>query len=96
LTKESRAPKSLDPLDELLWVVDSGATRHMIYCRDVFTEFSTLQQPVVIETASGAELQAVDQSTVVLNVPRDGTIHAIVLTEVLYAPGLAGSLISVS
>jgi hypothetical protein len=96
LTKESRAPKSLDPLDELLWVVDSGATRYIIYYRDVFTEFSTLQQPVVIETVSGAELQAVGQGIVVLKVPRDDTIHAIALTEVLYAPGLTGSLISVS
>jgi hypothetical protein len=96
LTEESRASKSLDPLDELLWVVDSGATRYMIYYRDAFTEFSALQQPVVIETASGAELQAVDQGTVVLKVSRDGTIYAIALTEVLYTLGLSGSLISVS
>jgi hypothetical protein len=68
----------------------------MIYYRDTFTEFSTLQQPVVIETVSGAELQAVGQGTVVLKVLRDDTIHAIALTEVLYTLGLTGSLISVS
>jgi hypothetical protein len=95
LTVENRAPKSLGSLDELLWVVDSGASRHMTYCRDAFTEFSALEEPIVIQTANGTELQAVGQGTVVLKVPRSGSIRLVELTEVLYVPGLAGSLISV-
>jgi hypothetical protein len=94
-TVDNRASGSLGSLDELLWVVDSGASRHMTYCRDAFTEFSALQEPIVIQTANGAELQAVGQGTVVLKVPRKGAVSPVALTEVLYVPGLAGSLISV-
>ena len=89
-------PRCLEGMDELLWAVDSGASRHMTYCRDAFTEFSALEEPIVIQTASGTELQAVGQGTVLLKVLRNGNTSLVALNEVLYAPGLAGSLISVS
>ena len=94
-TPRVTTPRAIGSLDELLWVVDSGASRHMTYCRDAFVEYTTLQAPIVIQTANGAEIQAIGQGTVVLKVPNRGTIIPIALTEVLYAPGLAGSLISV-
>lgn len=94
--KAPKALRGLEGMDELLWAVDSGASRHMTYCRDAFTEFSALEKPVMIQTASVAELQAVGQGTVLLKVLRNSNISLVALTEVLYAPGLAGSLISVS
>jgi hypothetical protein len=96
LTADSRAPSSLGSTKGLLWVVDSGASRHMTYYKRAFIEYSALQEPITIQTANGTELQAIGQGTVVLRVPRNGTVSSVALTEVLYAPGLAGSLISVS
>ena len=96
LEASSRAPKSLGSTEGLLWVVDSGASRHMTYYKDAFIEYSALQEPVTIQTANGTELQAMGQGTVVLRVPRNGTISPTALTEVLYVPGLIGNLISVS
>jgi len=81
--------------EELLWVIDSGASRHMTYARGAFKEYSPLSEPILIQTANGAEIQAIGQGTVSLRVPLNGTITPVALTEVLYAPGLAGSLISV-
>lgn len=81
--------------NELLWVVDSGASRHMTFCREAFTEYAKLRSPITINTANGAEIQAVGTGTVVLKVPRDGIVRTVNLTEVLYVPGLVGSLLSV-
>ena len=93
----TKAPsQGLETLKELLWVVDSGATRHMTYCKDAFTEYSALQKPIAIQTANGAEIQAIGQGTVVLKVPVEGRTSLIGLTNVLYVPGLAGSLVSVT
>jgi hypothetical protein len=96
LETDSRGPKGLRGTDRLLWVVDSRASRHMTYFKEAFTEYSTLQEPVPIVTANGIELQAIGQGTVVLKVLKKGTVSLAELTEVLYVPGLTGSLISVS
>jgi hypothetical protein len=77
-------------------VVDSGASRHMTYYKEAFIEYSALQEPITIQTANGTELQAIGQGTVVLKVLRNSTTSTVALTEVLYAPRLIGSLISVS
>jgi hypothetical protein len=92
----SRGPKGLRGTEGLLWVVDSGASRHMTYFKEAFTEYSALQEPITILTANGTELQALGQGTVVLKVPKNGTVSLAELTGVLYVPGLTGSLISVS
>jgi hypothetical protein len=96
LEEDSRAPTSLRGTKGLLWVVDSRASRHMTYYKGAFTEYSASQEPVTILTANGTELQAIGQGTIVLKVPWNGTISLVALTKVLYAPGLTGSLISVS
>jgi hypothetical protein len=96
LETDSRGPKGLRGTDRLLWVVDSGASRHMTYFKEAFTKYSTLQEPVPIITANGTELQAIGQGTVVLKVLKKGTVSLAKLIEVLYVPGLTGSLISVS
>ncbi|RFU28076.1 hypothetical protein B7463_g8263, partial [Scytalidium lignicola] len=65
---------------ELLWIIDSGASRHMTYSREAFREYSELPEPIAVQTAGGAEIWAIGQGTVPLKVA---------LKE------LAGSLISV-
>jgi hypothetical protein len=76
--------------------VDSGASRYITYYKRAFIEYSALQEPITIQTANGTELQAIGQGTIVLRVLRNGIVSFVALTEVLYALGLAGSLISIS
>jgi len=42
LEKDSRASISLKGTEGLLWVVDSGASRHMMYFKGVFIKYSVL------------------------------------------------------
>jgi hypothetical protein len=77
------------------WIIDSGASRHMTYNRDYFSDYTLLQEPVLIKTASGATLQGIGQGTVPLRVILHSAERTVALTEVLHVPGLAGSLVSV-
>ena len=81
--------------NHLLWIVDSGASRHITYDHRAFSDFQGLIEPISITTASGLMLQGTGQGIVALEINIDGAKRAIALTEVLYVPGLAGSLISV-
>ena len=84
-----------NPLEPLLWVIDSGASRYMTFSRESFSDYMPLTEPILITTANGATIQALGQGTVPLRVTVQGTEHTVALTEVLYALGLSGSLISV-
>ena len=76
-------------------MVDSGCSRHMTYYRDVFVEYYRLNEPVIINTASGAQLQGIAEGTIALRVLRDGEYRPVTLTGVLHVLGLLGSLILV-
>lgn len=89
-------PQGLEGLNELLWVVDSGAFRLMTFCKNAFTEYWPLEESIIVSTATGAEIQAIGTGSVVLKVPRWGIVRAITLTGVLYVPALMGSLLSVA
>jgi hypothetical protein len=79
----------------LSWMIDSGCSRHMTFCKEAFTEYFRLQDPVVINTATGAQLQGVAEGSVTLQINVEGQSRTILLTGVLHVPGLTGSLISV-
>lgn len=79
----------------LSWMVDSGCSRHMTFCKEAFTEYYRLDNPVLISTATGAQLQGVAEGTVTLQVTVQGQTRPISLSGVLHVPGLTGSLISV-
>ena len=81
---------------QVAWVIDSGATRHMTYSRDVFTEFIKLKVPRVVKTASGALIHGTGIGKVSIQVFIDKVqTQTLALSEVLYVPQLAGNLISV-
>jgi hypothetical protein len=67
----------------------------MTYYKDAFLEYNRLIEPVIINTASGAQIQGIAEGTVVLYVLRNGQREPVTLTRVLHVPGLSGSLISV-
>jgi hypothetical protein len=78
-------------------VVDSGATRYMTYARDAFTEFVKLKVPRVVKTASGALIHRTGIENISIRVFTDKLqTRTLALTDVLYVPELASSLISVS
>jgi hypothetical protein len=79
----------------LSWMVDSGCSKHMTFCKEAFSEYYPLDNPVLINTATGAQLQGIAEGTVTLQVTVQGHTRPISLTGVLHVPGLAGSLISV-
>jgi hypothetical protein len=80
---------------EPIWIVDSGCSRHMTYARWKFEDYKELDEPIDVTTASGAIIQAIGQGTVRLQTLVQGQIRPVRLLDVLYVPGLAGSLISV-
>ena len=87
--------KPENPREKLLWIVDSGYSRHMTYSKEAFTEYRVLDTPIQISTATGARIQAIAEGTVAIQVAVKGAVRTIELTEVLYMPRIAGSLISV-
>lgn len=67
----------------------------MTFCKEAFSELYRLEEPITILTANGGSLQATFQGMIPLKVALLGSERTVALTEVLYVPGLAGSLISV-
>ncbi|KAM3067034.1 hypothetical protein ACMFMG_012223 [Clarireedia jacksonii] len=80
---------------EPVWIVDSGCSRHMTYAKWKFEDYTKLDEPIGVTTASGAVIQAVGQGTVRIKTLVQGQIRPVRLLDVLHVPGLAGSLISV-
>lgn len=78
-------------------MIDSGATRHMTYSRDVFSEYVQLKTPKIVKTANSSLVYGFGIGNVrVLVFTDDLQVKTLVLTDVLYVPDLAGNLISVS
>jgi Reverse transcriptase (RNA-dependent DNA polymerase)/Integrase core domain/GAG-pre-integrase domain len=80
----------------LLWVIDSGCSRHMTFDREAFTEYRLLEEPIQVQTASGASIQGIATGNATLKIALNGAIRTVQLTNTLHVPELAGSLVSVS
>jgi hypothetical protein len=63
-----------EPADELLWVVDSGCLWYMTYCKEVFIEYTLLDTPIEIGTASGTRIEAITEGAVILKVAVGATV----------------------
>ncbi|RFU25060.1 hypothetical protein B7463_g11276, partial [Scytalidium lignicola] len=96
-TEEQECPAYAvdDGSNELLWVIDSGASRHMTYSREAFSDYEPLETPIQVVTANGMEIQAVGTGNVPIKAALNGRVEHVKLTGVLHVPELAGSLISV-
>ena len=82
---------------QVVWMIDSGATRHMTYSRDVFSEYVQLKTPRVVKTANNGLVYGFGIGNVHVQVFTDDLrVETLVLTDVLYVPDLASNLISVS
>jgi hypothetical protein len=90
-----KEPTAVESPGELLWVVDSGATRHMTYNKLAFVQYYRLGAPVEVLTAGGTTLTAEGSGTVVVRLLQGQRIVSVAITDVLYVPGLIGNLLSV-
>ena len=79
------------------WVVDSGATSHMCYRRDLFVTYEKLQKPENVTLGDGRTLEAIGRGTVtlVMKLP-NGEREPRKLLETLHVPDLSVNLVSVS
>ena len=79
------------------WIVDSGATSHMCYQKDLFVEYVELQRPQKVTLGDGRILEAVGRGTVsvVLKLP-GGETKSRKLCDTLHVPSLSFNLVSVS
>ena len=83
--------------DQINWVVDSGASRHMTNNTGLFSSYAPLEKFHKVEVGDGRTLDAIGSGNVVLytKIPDDKVVRC-VLKDVLYIPELAYNLISVS
>ena len=76
------------------WIVDSGATSHMCGSKTSFVELRNLNQPMEVTLGDG---NVAGQGVVSLKMKlSDGSVRRCKLLDVLYVPGLAYNLLSVS
>ena len=79
------------------WIVDSGATSHMCGSKTPFVELCNLNQPMEVTLGDGNVLNVARQGVVSLKMKlSDGSVRRCKLLDVLYVPGLAYNLLSVS
>ena len=79
------------------FIIDSGATQHMCYNRDMFFNYSELENKLNVHVGNGSVLTAIGSGDlqIKLKLPTERLISC-TLRNVLYVPGLAYNLISVS
>lgn len=81
--------------DDCAWSIDSGASNHMTGRKDLFSNFSEEPQRNVT-LADGNCMQACGKGTVVFRVQKGNLRNMLTANDVLYVPGMADNLISVS
>jgi hypothetical protein len=77
-----------------LHVVDSGASEHMTPYRHLLTEYRPIL-PVPINAANKTTFKGVGRGTLTLDVPKNNSTTEVKITDVLFAPQMAATLISV-
>lgn len=78
-------------------ILDSGSTSHMINDKAYLDSYIEFAEPLVIGSAkSGSSMRSLGSGILTLKFIRDGYIHTLTLSDVLYVPELDTDLISVS
>lgn len=84
--------KQMDGSD---WSIDSGASNHMTGRRDLLSSYQH-SQPTAVTLADGKVMSSCGNGTVSFKVSRGNVVNTLTANEVLYVPGMADNLISVS
>jgi hypothetical protein len=78
------------------WVMDSGATEHMSYDINLFSDYTSLQSPKSIIVGDGKIIQALGRGKITLEAHNGQEWLETTLNEVLYVPELKMNLFSAS
>jgi hypothetical protein len=65
------------------WVIDSGATHHMTWERDILNDITPNPRPLVFSTAADHGLEAKERGTVVVRLKNGKTLK---INDVHYVP----------
>ncbi len=77
------------------WYIDSGASKHMCYQKDIISDFIDFDEPIQITLADNSTIPSYGKGHVNLQVLLNGEIHPITLFNVLYVPKMGKNLVSV-
>lgn len=77
------------------WILDSGASRHVTNDRSIMTSYTHLDTPVRIWMADGSYILAEGIGRVYMRTQVNDRQSRCLFRDVLYAPEMAGSLISI-
>lgn len=77
-----------------IWILDSGASAHMSYRRDYFSEFKVLESPSYVYLGNSKSLEVKGKGTVKIQKLIDGHWFDSYIQDVLFIPDLRKNLIS--
>jgi hypothetical protein len=84
--------KDLSPRTKLY---DSSTTHHISPYKADFTSYKALSPPAYLNTANQQCFPAIGEGNLVIRVPNNGTEHMLTLCNVLHAPAVAYTLMSI-
>ena len=77
------------------WYIDSGATEHMTFEKDLIVDFYEYEQPSKIYLGDNRAIEALGEGKVNLSCYDESHAVALTLNKVLYVPNLSKNLLSV-
>ena len=89
--RSSGAERSTSHSQQVRWVLDTGASRHITGNRSIMRNLRPVEEPVTITFGNGGTGRAAATGEVLLNTSN----NAFLLTEVLYIPEATENLVSV-
>jgi hypothetical protein len=75
------------------WILDSGASTHMSPDAVLFTDMRPIRGVVHVGNGAGIPVFGVDSISLLISLP-GGSFKCLVLSDVLYVPGLMKALFS--
>ena len=79
-----------------VWIIDSGATKHMSPHRSTFVTYVPFRVHETVSLGNGTDCEAVGIGRVAVNMLCEGTVKRHILSDVLYVPNLVNNFFSVT
>ena len=77
---------------DIRWYIDSGATKHMTFEKDLIVDFDEYEQPSKIYLSDNRAIEAFGEGKVNLSCYDESNAVALTLNKVLYVPNLSKNL----
>ena len=81
---------------DLTWYIDSGASQHMSYDKEMMEDYVHFANPQKVRLGDNREVQALGKGNIWLNIKAGDKYKPVRLVDVLHVPDLAKNLFSVS